>query len=333
MRVVLGRKAPKLRGWAVGLMALVLLGLGIGAWQTRQRSGELAAELEQRLERERSLEERIAEARAEEDRRLDAIEAARLAREQALREAEQDRNDTQTALSEKETADQERDQAAAAAERARRIAAEADRRAAEERKKRETEWARFAAALEKVAPARRSGWTLTADLPSDFGLERRSRLAGVLLANQGYRAIIEDGGDPARAHALKQYLIDAGIPPEVLHRAAGERMRLLIADTILNTPPPAPPEPPLPSRPKGVAPKPATAGPRFQIQVASLRDPTDAERLARELRAKKYPVELDGATRKGWTRVLVGPLGSRAEAERVEGRLQSGGYDTWVQQR
>lgn len=327
------KKAARKRRWVVAALLLALVAIGIGGWRVQRHSQQLAQELAKRLAREQQLEQRIAEAQAEEDRRLKAIEAARLAQQQALREAEQDRSDAETALSEKELAEQERAQATAAAERARRLAAEAERRAAAERKKREAEWARFAAALERVMPSERSGWNLTATVPQEFDRERRSRLAGVLLANQGYRAIIEDGGDPARAQSLKQYLVDAGVPPEVLHRAAGKRLRLLIADTILNTPAPAPAEPPLPSAPKAAAPKPAAAGPGYQIQVASLRDPADAERLAGELRAKKYQVELDSATRQGWTRVLVGPFNSRTEAERVEGRLRSGGYDTWLQQR
>ncbi len=314
-------------------LAAALVALAAGAWFTHQKASELEQQLARRLERERALEQRIAEAQAEEDRRLDAIEAARQAQQKALEDAELDRSGAAEALTDKELADQERSEAELAAERARLAAAEAERRAAEERKKREAEWDRFSRALTKLAPTKRSGWELTVDLPKKLDLERRSRLAGVLLANQGYRVVIEDGGDPAGAEALKQYLIGTGIPPEVLHRAAGKQRRLLAADTILNTPKPVSPEPPLPSAPaRAAAPKPP-AGPQFQIQVASLRDANDAKKLASELRAKKYPVELDSHSRAGWTRVLVGPLDGRADAERTEGRLRSGGYDTWLQRR
>lgn len=332
-----------LRTNGVALALGVLLAALAGAvWVSHDNARKLEGQLAVRLERERALEQRIAEAQAEEDRRLDAIEAARLAELKARQDAEQDRSDADAALTDKEQADQERSAAEQAAELARRAAAEAERRAAEERKKREAEWSRLSNALSKLAPTQRSGWQLTVELPKKFDLERRSRLAGVLLANQGYRVVIEDGGDPAGAEELRQYLIEAGIPPEVLHRAAGKQRRLLAADTILNTPGPPPAEPPLPAATEKVEkakkvnqvklPQPA-AGERFQIQVASLRNAADAERLAAELRAKKYPVALDSESRAGWTRVLVGPLDSRSAAERIEGRLRSGGYDTWLQRR
>ena len=345
---------------AILALCILLLALAGAAWVVSERGRELQAELAKQLEREQLLKDRIAEAQAEEDRRLAAIEAARKAREAALEKAERDRTDAAEALTEKQIADQERDEAALAAERALQLAAEADRRAAAERKKREAEWSRFAAALDKVAPTGRADWELIAELPPDLGLERRSRLAGVFLANQGYRVVIEDGGDTASAEKLQQYLIDAGLPREVLHRASGDRMRLRVYDTILNSPEPPPVEPPLPAavqkiknkkasepkkaeKPKESEPKTSTAKEaapissdgeqQYQIQVASVRNPVEAERLAAELRAKKYPVELDTTSREGWTRILVGPLDSRNAAERVQARLRSGGYDTWLQQR
>ena len=228
-------------------------------------------------------------------------------------------------------------------------AAEAERRAAEERKKREQEWARFARALAAVVPTQRDGWTLSAAFPPNLEREKLSRLAGVLLAVQGYQAVLEDAGDPVRAERIKQYLIAAGAPPEVLHRAAGQGklMRLRIADTILQEAAPPPPEPVLPAAPSSAraaapssaraaapaksASRPAAAA--FQIQVASFRDGAEARRLAAALRADGHQVEIDAASRAGWVRVLVGPFAERAAAERAERRLRNGGHDTWLQRR
>ncbi len=219
-----------------GLLLAAVLALGAGAWRTSRQAADMEAELHRRHAREQQLQQRLAEAQAEEDRRLDAIEAARRAHEEAVRAAEHHRAETEVALSAKEAADQDQREAALAAERAHKAAVEAERRAREEREKREREWSRFAAALGKVAPTQRSGWKLTADLGAGLDLERRSRLAGVLLANQGYRAVIEDGGDAARAEELRRYIVAAGVPSEVLHQTAGKRHRLTISDTILNDP-------------------------------------------------------------------------------------------------
>jgi flagellar biosynthesis GTPase FlhF len=224
----------------VGLLLAAVLAVGAGAWRTSRQAAALESELNRRHAREQQLQQRLAEAQAEEDRRLDAIEAARRAHEEAVQAAEHDRAETEAALSDKQAADQDRREAALAAERAHKLAVEAERRAREEREKREREWSRLAAALGKVAPTQRSGWELTVDLGAGLDLERRSRLAGVLLANQGYWAVIEDGGDAARAEELRRYIVSAGVPSEVLHQTAGKRHRLTISDTILNDPPPKP---------------------------------------------------------------------------------------------
>lgn len=324
-------------GWPALLALASIVAVGAAAWVVSQGVARRQEQLDERLGRQQNLEARLAEARAEEDRRRAAIEQAERDRRQALENAEQDRSGAEAAAEQKLRADEARAAAAEAAQQAMRQAAEAKRRAAEERKKREEEWTRLARALGKVAPTERSGWTIITVFPPNLERERLSRLAGILLANQGYQAVLEDAGDPARAEQIKKYLIAAGAPPEVLHRAAGkgDRMRLLVSDTILNEPQPPPAEPALPDPPSAksgrTAATPLQEG--YQIQVAAFQDPSDAKRLAKTLRTNGHPVEVDSESRQGWVRVLVGPFADRTAAERAERKLRDAGRETWLQRR
>ena len=90
------------------------------------------------------------------------------------------------------------------------------------------------ACARKVAPTSRDEWTLTADLGPAFpkDKEKISRLAGILLAHNGYRATVEGEG----AAGVETYLEEAGIPDDILDRGAdGGRLRLIVRDQILGT--------------------------------------------------------------------------------------------------
>lgn len=93
----------------------------------------------------------------------------------------------------------------------------------------------------------------------------------------------------------------------------------------------APEPPPVAAAPP--PPPPAPAAGRMAVQVGAFGESSSAQRLAKRLRARGYPVyvapgALSGEAR--W-RVRVGPLPDRAEAERVAARLKrEEKLPTWV---
>ncbi len=76
--------------------------------------------------------------------------------------------------------------------------------------------------------------------------------------------------------------------------------------------------------PPVASPPPATGG-RFFIQVGAFAESAQAEKLASELRKKGFAVAIAPGTgdRASRWRVRVGPLGSRADADRAAERLRS----------
>lgn len=76
---------------------------------------------------------------------------------------------------------------------------------------------------------------------------------------------------------------------------------------------------------------PSGAGGLLHLQVAALRNRSDANRLADELRGKGYPVVVVAPSKSEkpqWIRVKVGPYRSTREASRVKARLARDGYDS-----
>lgn len=68
----------------------------------------------------------------------------------------------------------------------------------------------------------------------------------------------------------------------------------------------------------------------LHLQVAALRNRSDANRLANELRGKGYPVVVVAPSKSEnpqWIRVKVGPYRSARETSRVKARLARDGYD------
>ena len=117
-----------------------------------------------------------------------------------------------------------------------------------------------------------------------------------------------------------------------------------VEDVILRSPGPVAPEPALreqpqeqtetsqlpTSRPSPEQPSADEGG--FQIQVSASRSEAEAARVAERLRGAGYPVRLDGSSRPGWTRVVVGSFVTREEADEAAAKLRAQGYDTWMQQ-
>ena len=96
---------------------------------------------------------------------------------------------------------------------------------------------------------------------------------------------------------------------------------------------PALARPAAPSPPPPVSSPPPAPGQRFSVQVGSFSESAEAEKLADHLRRKGMHVFVVPATgpRDSRWRVRVGPIESRAEANRVAERLKtSDKLPTWV---
>lgn len=231
--------------------------------QTEERANTLSGRLEearQQAEGFRQDGERAktrAELAAEEARELaEARRQAELERELAREDAELSREETEHAKREAE-----------------RLQAEADRM----REQREKELNRMKEALSQIAETRRTPMGMVVNLGEDSFLfdfdndtlrpenrEILSRIAGVLLASHGYRLQVyghtDDTGPSAyntdlserRAKSVTSYLVDAGIPRELIDvkgfgegsprvetttrqaRQKNRRVEIGVIDTIIN---------------------------------------------------------------------------------------------------
>ena len=204
--------------------------------------------------------------------------------EMALERARQDRERAASAAERADAAESARHQAelekARAAEQAQQALAESDE-AREElermRHRRQQELDRMQEALNRIAPTARtpSGMVMTlADTAFRFEFDQAtlrpenretlSRIAGVLLASEGYRLFVDGHTDDVgtdeynrglserRAKAVRDYLVEAGIPPELITvqgfgksqplvksatreaRAQNRRVEIGIVDTIIH---------------------------------------------------------------------------------------------------
>lgn len=173
--------------------------------------------------------------------------------------------------------------------------------------------------------------------------------AGILLA-AGFALGVVVGAVREEPALLLQYV-----------RGEGDRVPAPAAGPVPTAPPGEEPPPAPAARPEGAsgppapAPGPVAAGPaapmiappgpgsgaetgplapaRFAIQVGAFADSVQAEQLEERLRDKGLPVYLQpttGAADARW-RVRVGPVESRAEADRLASRLKSqDGLPVWV---
>ena len=209
------------------LFVVILSGLGYLGYEVLQRARRLEAHVT-------SL---AAEARDASLRSREALERAQLA-EASARAAAEGRQmaeaQTATAQVEAETA---RSEASSARDDAARAQAEADRI----RKRAEAELGRLEDALGKIAETHRTALGLVMNLGSDHlkfefdkaelrpeDRELLSRVAGILLSSQDYTVSVnghtDDVGSDAynralserRAQAVRDYLVKAGLSPEIL---------------------------------------------------------------------------------------------------------------------
>jgi outer membrane protein OmpA-like peptidoglycan-associated protein len=219
------------RRWAPILLAVLLVavlsGLGYFGYEARQRARRLEAQVT-------SL---AAETREASLRSREALERAQLAEASARTAAEgRQMAEAQTATAQGE-AEAARLEATSARDDAARAQAEAER----VRKRAEAELSRLEEALGKIAETHRTALGLVMNLGSDYlkfefnkadlrpeDRELLSRVAGILLSSQDYTISVnghtDDVGSDAynkelserRAQAVRDYLVKAGVPAEVL---------------------------------------------------------------------------------------------------------------------
>lgn len=223
------RQEPSRRSPALlaALIVAVLAGLGYLGYQVSQRASRLEAQVT-------SL---AAETRDANLRSREALERAQLAEASARAAAEgRQAAEAQTATAQGET-EKARVEATTARDEAVRAQAEADRI----RKRAEAEMNRLEDALGKIAETHRTALGVVMNLGSEHlkfefdkaelraeDRELLSRVAGILLSSQDYTVSVNGHTDDVgsdtynqklserRAQAVRDYLVKAGLPPEIL---------------------------------------------------------------------------------------------------------------------
>ena len=263
------------------IIAVVVIGL---LWFTGSRLREVDRQLKASEERAEAVNEQLREYSRELELVLERAQAAR----RRSTEAEQE---TEEATAARLQAEQQAEEAAVA-----RLEAESERERAEQqtrqarvetrqtreelerfRQKREQELNRMQEALNRIAPTKRTPSGMIMMLSDeafrfDFdkatlkpeNREMLSRIAGILLASEGYRLFVDGHTDDVgteeynqglserRAGAVRDYLVAAGIPDEVISvqgfgkaqplvekktraaRARNRRVEIGIVDTIVH---------------------------------------------------------------------------------------------------
>jgi len=223
------------------LPVLILAGIGFLAWQVRQKSEAIDRQLADLSAR---TDEASALSRQAMDRAIAAEGSARMAEQgrqaaeietvRARQESQQAREDTEAARGETAAAQQ---QAAAEREKAARAQAEAERI----RKQAEAELNRMQKALGEIAETRRTALGLVMNLGGDhlkFAFDKAelrpqdreilSRIAGILATAPDYTISVNGYTDDVgsdeynqklserRAQAVRDYLVKAGLSPDIL---------------------------------------------------------------------------------------------------------------------
>jgi outer membrane protein OmpA-like peptidoglycan-associated protein len=251
------------------LTVLVAIGLGASLYLSRTRNRALQREMAGLRQR---IEEVAGTAQSAQSRATAAEHSARLSAT-ARAQAENARD---AAEAQAEQALQKAEQARQSADVAERQKAEAQAEAERVRKEREEELNRLHDALGKIADTRRTAMGLVMNLDSNAiqfefdkatllpaNRELLSRIAGILLTSNGYRITVyghtDDVGSESynqelsgrRAQAVRDYLVEGGIGPEIITtkaygktkplvegktpeaRAKNRRVEISIVDTIL----------------------------------------------------------------------------------------------------
>ncbi len=280
MRESGGRAAETRRGSALTrtiVLVAVLAGVAGVVWYTVGRIKELNRQLAASERRAAEMNERLREYSAELEGVIERAREARTRAEVAEKRAQETEEALRKTEQQAESAARQRNRAKQEAMAAQAEALRARRQVEEIRRRREAELDRMQQALNKIAPTRRtpSGMVLTlADSQFRFDFdsaklrpenrEKLARIAGVLLASEGYRLFIDGHTDDIgtaeynqklserRAKAVRDYLVKAGIPPELIEvrgfgktqplvkaktkeaRAKNRRVEIGIVDTIIH---------------------------------------------------------------------------------------------------
>lgn len=216
------------------LIILFVAGLGLFAYRILQRAHALERQVASLSVK---TDESTALSRQAMERAVAAESAARAAAEGRQLAEAQTTDARQQADAARLQADAARQEATGAFETAARAQAEADRI----RKKAEAEINRLEAALGQIAETRRTALGLVMNLGSDYlkfefdkaelrpeDRELLSRIAGILMTSKDYTISVnghtDDVGSDAynqklserRAQSVRDYLVKAGLPPEIL---------------------------------------------------------------------------------------------------------------------
>lgn len=248
------RGATKFR--VLTLLAILAFVGGV-VWYAGSRMAELNRQLKASEERAEQVNAKLREYSADLEA---ALQRAREATDRAIQAEEQ----VEQVQAERETAERRAAQAAthqdlALMEAARaRMEARASQQSLEEiRQRREEELDRMREALSRIAPTERTPSGMVVRLTDerfrfDFdkatlrpeNRETLSRIAGILLASDGYRLFVDghtdDQGEARynqqlserRARAVRDYLVEAGVPADVIEtKGFGETQPLVNAKT------------------------------------------------------------------------------------------------------
>ncbi len=248
------KEATRSRGRGLLTVAVLLLllvaGLGFLAYRMEQR---LVVIEQQVASSSVKSEEAATLARQAMDRAAAAETGARTAAEGKQLAEAQTADARQQADTARQVADAAREEATSARETAAQAQAEAERI----RKRAEAEVNRLEAALGQIAETRRTALGLVMNLGSDYlkfefdraelrpeDRELLSRIAGILMTSQDYTVSVnghtDDVGTDAynqalserRATAVRDYLVKAGLPAEILSvEGHGKKIPLVRAST------------------------------------------------------------------------------------------------------
>ncbi len=257
------------------LVAMVAV-LGGLIWYAGSRIRQLNREWAVSEQRTEQANERLREYSRELELALDRARAARQRTENAELEAEEEKAARVEAEQEIQVASQQKDQALEKAARAEAKTERTQEELENLKRRRDDELNRMQEALNTIAPTKRTPAGMVMMLGDerfrfDFdkatlspkNRELLSRIAGILLASEGYRLFVDGHTDDIgsddynkglaerRAQSVERYLVDAGLPKDVIEikgygksqplvkaktkeaRARNRRVEIGIVDTIV----------------------------------------------------------------------------------------------------
>jgi outer membrane protein OmpA-like peptidoglycan-associated protein len=269
---------PRSNSRRTAQIGVVVLVITAGAlWYLWDRVSTLKHQLADTEQRAESLDRQLEKNRSEAERLRQQSKSAQATAEAAQSDAEREATARQQAELEREFAREKADRARLDSERAEAEAAASRQEAEQLRKAREKELDRMKEALSHIAETSRTPLGMVVSLGEDRFLfdfdkadlkpenrELLSRIAGVLLASHGYRLYVyghtddvgtaeyNQGLSERRAKSVRDYLVKAGIPEEIIEskgfgktsprvpaktqaaRRKNRRVEIGVVDTIIN---------------------------------------------------------------------------------------------------